>query len=95
MEEGSICSDNNRDLEGISKPQVDKTNSSFPFTKQNVDNEISEKYVLPSKSVTSSKFTLSTNITDNMENANNVRSKDSNIPPKLTTKAKKSYKFRH
>ena len=95
MEEGSISSDNNRDLEGISKPQVDKTNSSFPFTKQNLDNEINEKYVIPSKSVTSPKSTLSTNITDNMENANNVHGKDTNILPKLTTKAKKPYKFRH
>ena len=55
FEKGSICSDNNRDLEGISKTQVDKTNSSFPFTKEKIDNDITEKYLIPSKSITSSK----------------------------------------
>ena len=53
FEKGSICSDNNRDLEGISKTQVDKTNSSFPFTKEKIDNDITEKYLIPSKSITS------------------------------------------
>ena len=55
FEKGSICSDNNLDLEGISKTQVDKTNSSFPFTKEKIDNDITEKYLIPSKSITSSK----------------------------------------
>ena len=46
FEKGSICSDNDGDLEGISK--TDKTNSSFPFTNEEIDNEISEKYLIPS-----------------------------------------------
>ena len=37
---GSFCSDNNRDLEVISKTQVDKSNISYPFTKQNIDKEL-------------------------------------------------------
>ena len=53
FEKTSICSDNNRDLEGVSKSQKDKTNCSFPFTNENIDNEISEKYLIQSKSVTS------------------------------------------
>ena len=37
FEKSSICCDNNQYLEGISKnTQVDKTNSSFPLTKQNI-----------------------------------------------------------
>ena len=47
FEKGSISSDNDGDLEGISK--TDKTNSSFPFTNEEIDNEISEKYLIPSK----------------------------------------------
>ena len=39
--------------QGSSKTQVDKVNSSFRFTKENIDNEISEKYIIPSKSVCS------------------------------------------
>ena len=74
FEKGSICGDNNRDLEGISKTQV--------------DNEISEKYLIPSKSITSSKSNLSINITDNNNNASNAHSEDSNIPPTLPPKPK-------
>ena len=88
FKKGSICSDNNRDLEGISKTQVDKTNSSLLFMKQSIDNEISEKYLIPSKSVTSSKYNSTTNITDNINNASNAHIKDSNIPPKLPPKPK-------
>ena len=88
FKKGSICSDNNRDLEGISKTQVDKTNSSLLFMKQSIDNEISEKYLIPSKSVTSSKYNSTTNITDNINNASNAHIKDSNIPPKLPAKPK-------
>ena len=86
FEKGSICSDNNRDLEGISKTQVDKTNSSFPFTNKKIDNQISEKYLIPSKSITSSKFNSSIIITDNINNASSAHSKDSNISPKLPPK---------
>ena len=88
FEKGSICSDNNLDLEGISKTQVDKTNSSFPFTNKKIDNEINKKYLIPSKSITSSKPNSSINITDNIDNASNAHSKDSNIPPKLPPKPK-------
>ena len=72
FEKGSICSDNNRDLEGI-------------FTS---NNEISQKYLIPSKSITSSKSNLSINITYNINNASNGHSEDSNIPPKLPPKPK-------
>ena len=89
FEKGSICSDNNRDLEGMSKTQVDKTNSSFPFTNKKIGNEISEKYLIPSKSITSSKSNSSINITDNINYASNAHSKDSNIPPKLPPKPKR------
>ena len=88
FKKGSICSDNNRDLEGISKTQVDKTNSSFPFTKRKIDNDVSKKNLIPSKSITSSKSNLSINITDNINNASNVHSKDGNILPKLPPKPK-------
>ena len=88
FEKGSICSDNNRDLEGISKTQVDTTNNSFPFTKEKIDNNVSEKYLIPSKSITSSKSNPSINITDNINNASNTHSKDGNIPSKLTPKPK-------
>ena len=88
FEKGSTCSDNNRDFEGISKTQVDKINSSFLFTKENIDNKISEKCLIPSKYVTSSKFNSTTNSTDNINNASNAHSKDSNIPPKLSPKPK-------
>ena len=88
FEKGSICSDNNRDLEGMSKTQVDKTNSSFPFTNKKIGNEISEKYLIPSKSITSSKSNLSINITDNNNSASNAHSEDSNIPPTLPPKPK-------
>ena len=81
FEKGSICSDNNRDLEGISKTQVDNTN--FPFINEKIDNEISEKHLIPKKSITSSKYNSSIIITDNFNNASNVHSKDSNIPLKL------------
>ena len=39
FQKNSICSDNNQDLEGISKTQVGKANSSFLFTKSgpNID----------------------------------------------------------
>ena len=76
FEKDSICGDNNRDLEGVSKTQVDKTNSSFPFTKENIDNGISEKYLIPSKSIASSKSNSSINITDNINNASNAHSKN-------------------
>ena len=86
FEKGSICSDNNRDLEGMSKTQVDKTNSSFPFTNKKIGNQISEKHHIPSKSITSSKFNSSIIITDNINNASSAHSKDSNISPKLPPK---------
>ena len=41
FEKGSICSNNDRDVEGISKTQVDKTKCSFPFIKEKLDNDIS------------------------------------------------------
>ena len=94
FDKSSICSEDNRDLEGISKTQVGKATSSFPFTKQNIDNEISEKHLMPSKFATSLKSNSITNVTDNINNAINAHSKDSNIPPKFT-KAKTSKKLRY
>ena len=85
---GSICRDNNRDLEGISKTQVDKTNSSVSFTNEKIDNEISEEYLIPSKSITSSKSNSSINIIDDINNASNAHSKDSSMAPKLPPKPK-------
>ena len=46
--ESNTSNDNNRDLEGISKTQADKTNRCFTFTKQCIDNKISKKYLIPS-----------------------------------------------
>ena len=51
-----------------------------------LDNEITKKYLIPSKSITSTKSNSSINITDNTNNARNANSKDSNIPPKLPPK---------
>ena len=51
-EKSSICTDNNQDLEDISKIQVDKINSGFPFTKQNIYNKISNEYLIPNKFLT-------------------------------------------
>ena len=79
----NICSNNDRDVEGISKTQVDKTKCSFPFTKEKLDNDISQKYLEPSKSITSSKLSLSINITNNINNTGNAHSKDGNVLPKL------------
>ena len=62
------------------------TNSFLTFIE--LDNEISEKYLIPSKSITSTKSNSSINITDNINNACNAHSKDSNIPPKLPPKPK-------
>ena len=90
----NICSNNDRDVEGISKTQVDKTNSSFPFTKEKLDNDISEKYLKPSKSITSSKSSLSINITNNINNTSNAHSKDGNVLPKLPP-GQTAYKFRY
>ena len=80
FDKSSICSDNNQDLEGISKTQGSKATSSFPFTKQNIDNEISKKYLMASKFLTSSKSNSIANVIDSINNAINADSKDSNIP---------------
>ena len=88
FDKSSICSDNNRDLEGISKTQLGKATSSFPFTTQNIVNEISEKDPMPSNFATSSKSNSITSVTDNINNVINAHSKDSNIAPKLPPKPK-------
>ena len=77
-------------MEGISKAQVDKTDGSFPFNKEKTGDKISKKYLIPSKSITSSKSNSSIIITENINfnYVNNAQSKDSNIPPKLPRKPK-------
>ena len=68
--------------------RIDKTKRSFQFSKECIDNDISEKYFIPSKSVTSSKSNSTISITDNINNASNAHNKDSNIPPKSPPKPK-------
>ena len=66
VKKSSFCSDNNQDLKVISKTLVDKSNSSFPFTKQNIDKKISEKCLIPRNYVTSSKSNSTTKITEDI-----------------------------
>ena len=89
-EKSSICTDNNQDLEDISKIQVDKMNSGFPFTKQNIDNKISKKYLIPNKFLTTWKTYSTIKNTNYPKNASNADSKDSNIPWKLPLEPKQS-----
>ena len=88
MQKISICSENNQDLQGMSKTKVDKTNSSFVFTKQNIANKTSEKEFIQSKSVTPSKSNSTTKTADDINNTSNAFNNDSNLPPKLRPEPK-------